>query len=212
MNIRFDILALNLENYGIVFLIANIVAIICTVTVVLAIILDFVQYHCPSKSKQKINSWVETGSMFAYFFIYLLLMKPALGQVFIQSGLFLHLIELLGMILLLSGCYVNIKGRIVLKQNWANQVTIYHNHTLVTTSVYRWVRHPLYASLIWMFIGGSLIYRSYWALLSVFCIFIPMMYYRAKQEEALLIKEFPDYLLYRQRTGMFFPLKIFVYF
>ncbi|GHV58114.1 isoprenylcysteine carboxyl methyltransferase [Bacteroidia bacterium] len=205
MNIRFDITAWHLENYNAVFLIANVVAVICTTLVIAAILLDFVHYHRPRQSKRKVNSWVETGSMFVYFFIYLLLMKPAFGRLDIQSELLLGIIQVSGMILLIAGCYVNIKGRLILKHNWANQVTIYHNHALITTSVYRWVRHPLYASLIWMLAGGSLIYQSYLALLSVFVIFLPMMCYRAKQEEKLLIKEFPEYSQYKQRTGMLFP-------
>ncbi|MGK0469242.1 MAG: protein-S-isoprenylcysteine O-methyltransferase Ste14, partial [Clostridium sp.] len=39
-------------------------------------------------------------------------------------------------------------------------------------------------------------------------IFIPFMYYRAKQEETLLIQTFSEYNDYIKRTGMFFP-KIF---
>jgi protein-S-isoprenylcysteine O-methyltransferase Ste14 len=210
MNIRFDIAALHLENYSIIFLIANIVAVICTTLVVVAILLDFIQYHRPRQSKQKVNSWVETGSMFIYFFIYLLLMKPVFGRLNIHSEFVLYMIDVLGMILLVLGCYVNIKGRMILKHNWANQVTIYPNHTLITASVYYWVRHPLYASLIWMLTGGSLIYQNYLALLSVFMIFLPMMYYRAKQEEVLLTKEFTDYSLYKKRTGMFFPRLSFI--
>jgi protein-S-isoprenylcysteine O-methyltransferase Ste14 len=210
MNIRFDIAALHPENYSVIFGIANIIALICTTLVVGAILLDFVHYHRPRQNKQKVNSWVETGSMFVYFFIYLLLMKPAFGRLDIQSEWLLGIIQVLGMILLVLGCYVNIEGRLILKHNWANQVTIYPNHTLATTSVYRWMRHPLYASLIWMLAGGSLIYQSYPALLSVFMIFLPMMYYRAKQEEALLIKEFPEYSQYKKRTGMLFPRLSFI--
>jgi protein-S-isoprenylcysteine O-methyltransferase Ste14 len=31
------------------------------------------------------------------------------------------------------------------------------------------------------------------------------MYYRAKQEEVFLIREFNTYEAYREKTGMFFP-------
>ena len=36
-------------------------------------------------------------------------------------------------------------------------------------------------------------------------IFIPFMYYRAKQEEKELVKEFKEYKDYSKKTGMFFP-------
>jgi protein-S-isoprenylcysteine O-methyltransferase Ste14 len=56
--------------------------------------------------------------------------------------------------------------------------------------------------------GGALIYSGFLAFLSVILIFIPMMYYRANQEEKLLTSEFSEYPNYKQKTGMFFP-KIF---
>ncbi|MCL2652151.1 MAG: isoprenylcysteine carboxylmethyltransferase family protein, partial [Candidatus Azobacteroides sp.] len=111
-------------------------------------------------------------------------------------------------ILVILGCYVNVQGRLTLKQNWANQVTIYRHQQFVSGSVYKWVRHPLYASLIWMFCGAALIYGNWLALLSIFVIFVPMMIYRAKQEEKLLCEEFSEYADYQRKTGMLFP-KIF---
>ncbi len=205
MNLIIDIPALKLENSDPVFLISNAVAGICTILVITAIILDFEQYHRLDNNKRKVNSWVETGSMFLYFFLYFLLLKPAAGKIQIPSPAVFYILQLSGTSLLVLGCFFNIKGRMTLKQNWANQVTIYHHHTLVQSGVYRWVRHPLYASLIWMFIGGSLIYAGYFSLLSVFFIFVPMMYYRARQEERLLTSEFSEYTDYKKQTGMFFP-------
>jgi len=53
-----------------------------------------------------------------------------------------------------------------------------------------------------------LIYIDYLAFLSVVFIFLPMMYYRAMQEENILSVEFPEYSKYKLNTGMFFQ-KIF---
>jgi protein-S-isoprenylcysteine O-methyltransferase Ste14 len=39
-------------------------------------------------------------------------------------------------------------------------------------------------------------------------IFLPMMIYRAKQEEQLLSERFPDYKDYKKKVSMFIP-KIF---
>jgi protein-S-isoprenylcysteine O-methyltransferase Ste14 len=127
------------------------------------------------------------------------------GRFLIQPVVWMNLLVLLGTGLVIIGCCVNIMGRFVLKHNWANQVTLYHDHTLITKGVYSSVRHPLYASLIWMLTGGSLIYTNYFTLLSVLFIFIPMMYYRARQEESLLSSALPGYLNYKQNVGMFFP-------
>jgi len=100
---------------------------------------------------------------------------------------------------------VNVRGRFNLGKNWSNQIKIYQDHYLVSSGVYHFVRHPLYGSIIWMFFGASLVYLNYLALLSNVLIFIPAMYFRAKQEEKMLMQEFPEYKEYQKRVGMFFP-------
>jgi protein-S-isoprenylcysteine O-methyltransferase Ste14 len=194
-----------IEHYGLIFFIANMVVILCTTIIIFAIFIDFVRYHKPKENKKKVNSWVETGTMFFYFLIYYLLMNWEPGTIKLESKAGASLLLLSGILLVITGCYVNVMGRLFLKHNWANQVTIYHDHTLITDNVYKLVRHPLYASLIWMLTGGCLIYVNYISFLSVMFIFIPMMYYRARQEEKLLTLEFAEYSNYKRQTGMFFP-------
>jgi protein-S-isoprenylcysteine O-methyltransferase Ste14 len=108
----------------------------------------------------------------------------------------------------MSGTAVNIAGRIELKGNWANHIKIYKNHSIVTNGVYSYVRHPLYSSIIFMLYGGSLIYFNWFSAVLVTFIFIPAMIYRARQEEQLLIKEFPVYEEYKRQVGLFFPKRI----
>jgi len=190
---------------GRLFLVANFVVIICVIVLFMAILLDFVEFHQRHNVKKRLRSWVETGSMFAYFGGYYLLLKIRAGKVILLVGSIHEALIIIGMTLIALGCFVNVKGRLDLKHNWANQVTIYDDHTLIIRGIYKIVRHPLYASIIWMLIGGCCIYNNFIALLSVVFIFIPMMYYRAKQEERMLSVEFPEYVDYTKRVGMFFP-------
>jgi len=68
------------------------------------------------------------------------------------------------------------------------------------------VRHPLYASLIWMFLGGALIYANVAALVLTLGVFVPMMYVRARKEDALLREAFgTTFEAYERSTGMLFP-------
>jgi protein-S-isoprenylcysteine O-methyltransferase Ste14 len=103
------------------------------------------------------------------------------------------------------GAVINIWGRILLRNNWANHIKIYAGHTLVRRGIYRVVRHPLYASIILMLLGGSVLWQNYLSALATVVFFIPAMVYRAKQEERLLREHFPDYAAYQQQAGMFFP-------
>ena len=110
-----------------------------------------------------------------------------------------------GGVLVILGAITNILGRLRLGKNWANQATLYEEQTLVTGGIYGIVRHPLYASLIWIFFGAGLIYESAAAIIANACIFLPAMYYRAGLEEKLLEERFAEYALYRKRVGTFFP-------
>jgi protein-S-isoprenylcysteine O-methyltransferase Ste14 len=103
------------------------------------------------------------------------------------------------------GCFANIFGRINLGRNWANHIKIYEEHTFVKRGVYKIVRHPLYSSIMLMFFGACMVYRSLLGFFSVVLVFIPFMFYRAKQEEFLLIQAFGEYNDYIKSTGMFFP-------
>lgn len=188
-----------------IFVIANVIIILCLLTILLAIAINFVLYHKTAETKRKTVSPIETGTMLLYFVMYYLLMNLSFGRIAIHERAAEDLLIIIGTLLVLLGCIVNIAGRFTLKSNWANQVTIYRKQTLVTTGAYRLARHPLYASIIWMMVGGCFVYLSYLALLSIVVIFIPMMYYRARQEESLLEAEFAEYSSYKKQVWMFSP-------
>jgi protein-S-isoprenylcysteine O-methyltransferase Ste14 len=121
------------------------------------------------------------------------------------SGSLRTALILVGLVLLALGTTVNVVGRAELGRNWANQATIYEDQTLVVDGLYGVVRHPLYASLLWMLTGVSLVYLNYAALAATMLVFLPMVSARARLEEDMLTKRFPEYDNYRQRVGRFLP-------
>ena len=171
------------------------------VAVLIAIFVDFVRYDSKSEIKKSKRSVVATGSMFAFYVVYYLVIRLWWGSLYVKD----IPVILLGTVMIVAGAVINIVGRVQLKANWANHIKIYDDHTLVQQGVYRVVRHPLYASLMLMFLGGSLAYRNWLSAVLTIGIFIPFMYYRAQQEETLLREEFPEYADYQQQVGMFFP-------
>jgi len=180
---------------------------LCTFAIILSVLISFFEDR-PKEIRKETKSIVETGSMFVFFLIYYLVIKYNVGSLNILTGSLRTVIIIIGTFIVVLGTYVNIKGRSELGQDWANQIKIYKHHNFHKTGMFSIVRHPLYASLIWIFFGGGLIFQNYLALLLNICLFIPFMYYRAKQEELLLISTFPQYTLYQQTVYMFFP-KIF---
>ncbi len=187
------------------FYFANVIVIICTSVISIAIIFDFIIYHSPGSGKVIRKSRISTLTMVAFFILYLFLLRTKIGRVTFYQQWLNYISVISGLILITSGCLVNILGRIKLQGKWSDQIVIYEDHIHVKNGVYRYIRHPLYASLIWMFAGGSLIYLDYLSLIAVFCIFIPMVYIRARQEESVLGSEFEEYRYYKMQTGMFFP-------
>lgn len=170
-----------------------------------AIIIDFGFFQDKKNVSKEKKSIVETGTMTLFFILFIIVLKFTKNitpNVDIQVK---KIVALIGAILVLIGAIVNIIGRFNLGENWANHIKIYENHKLVNRGVYKIVRHPLYSSIMLMFIGSSLAYINIYCFLLEIIIFIPFMYYRAKQEEELLIDRFPEYKEYRKNTGMFFP-------
>jgi protein-S-isoprenylcysteine O-methyltransferase Ste14 len=185
---------------------ANLIVSAAFVLVAGAIILDFAAYHLrDAEVVSSDRSLVETGSMTAFFFVYYLVVRFRLLEPPVPAAARGPMI-VAGLLLIVAGVAFNIWGRLLLKSRWANQIKIYADHTLVTEGPYAVVRHPLYASLIWIFVGGSLVYANPLSLALTLGVFVPMMCVRAKQEDALLLQNFTEgYPPYRARTGMFFP-------
>ncbi len=177
---------------------------IAFITIFLAVAINFMNSN-PNGSKKQKKSFVETGTMTVFFVFFYLVIRFSFGKVNFPESVFLWTISFVCWVVIILGIYFNIFGRILLGKNWANQIKIYSKHTLVTKGVYKIVRHPLYASLIWIFYACSILYLNWIAFLLNTLIFVPMMYYRARQEEKLLQGQFKNYSEYKNKVGMFFP-------
>jgi len=187
------------------YFIAVKIVVLCVATVLAAVGWNFLRARLSGQVAERQRSPVATGTMLLFTFGIYWLISRQIG-VLPRSGPAIDIpVVCLGLALMVVGCAVNLLGRVRLGRNWANQVTVYEDQTLVTGGVFGVVRHPLYASLIWMFYGASLVYLNYAAVLATTLVFVPAMYYRARQEERLLEGEFSEYAAYRRRVGMFFP-------
>lgn len=186
-------------------LIISVIVVLCVFAILLAVLIDFAEFQKRQQVKKERKSIVETGTMFLFFFLFYFLVRSGIGQIQQDPGSLEFALISIGAFIMAVGCIVNIKGRMKLGRNWSNQIKIYDDHYFVASGAYRFVRHPLYASLIWMFFGASFVYLNYLAFLSNLIIFIPFMYHRAKQEEEMLVKEFGEYKNYQTKVGMFFP-------
>ena len=177
----------------------------CILSILISVLISFINYDDRTDTKKEKKSFVETGSMLFFAFVFYLAIKFNL-LVIENTPLILRLVLLMaGTILTVLGTYINVKGRSELGKYWANQIKIYEDHKLLTTGMFGIFRHPLYASLIMVFYGISLIYLNMAGVILNTFVFIPFMHYRAKQEEKLLSERFKEYNEYRKQVGLFFP-------
>jgi protein-S-isoprenylcysteine O-methyltransferase Ste14 len=178
---------------------------VCATIVLTAVAANFALAAGEGDVKQRKRSPVVTGSMLGFLALVYVFIHHHLGEFNAASRAVAAAMSAVGAVLVIAGCAVNLLGRLNLGGNWANQVTVYEDHTLVRSGVFGIVRHPLYASLIWMFAGAGLVYRNWAALAATALIFVPAMYFRAAQEERLLSRQFPAYREYQNDVGMLVP-------
>jgi len=183
----------------------DVVIFLCALAVLFSVAWSFVNYHGRRPVAHGQRSAVDTFTMLLFFVGFSWLLTHRVGEVQRLPVGVAKVALRLGLALVVVGAGVNVIGRHQLGANWANQIAIYQRHELQTGGAFRLVRHPLYASLIWMFLGASLAHVNWAAGAATVCVFIPAMYYRSRQEERMLISTFPEYGAYRNRIGAFFP-------
>jgi protein-S-isoprenylcysteine O-methyltransferase Ste14 len=103
--------------------------------------------------------------------------------------------------IIMAGGAVNLVGLLTLRKAFT---IMSEARMLIRHGIFSLVRHPLYSGHFVMFFGYLMFHLS-WLTCLLYAAFLAGQYMRVRIEEAKLEKVFPDYLAYRQTTGMFFP-------
>lgn len=114
-------------------------------------------------------------------------------------------LRLIGTSLYFVGLTTAMTGRLQLGKNWADleDYQVLPQQSLVTTGIYGYIRHPIYAGDILLITGLELALNS-WLVLGV-SIPLAVAMRHALKEETLLSQVFPDYHGYTARTKRFIP-------
>ncbi len=93
-----------------------------------------------------------------------------------------------------------------LGRHWTVTVALRDDHELITSGVYRYIRHPMYsAHLLWA-IAQIMILHNWIAGYSFLIVQIPFYLIRIKNEEAMMIEQFGDaYKTYMEETDRLIP-------
>jgi len=93
-----------------------------------------------------------------------------------------------------------------LGRNWSPMPQIREGHSLVTSGVYRFVRHPMYAAHWLWGIAQVLLLPNWIAGPAMLLAFIPLYLVRVPREERMMLDHFGrEYREYMNRTGRVVP-------
>lgn len=111
-----------------------------------------------------------------------------------------------GVFLLICSLLVFARAHIDLKSNWSPTLEIFEKHTLVTTGIYKYIRHPMYAGQ-WLWVIAQILLLQNWLAGPLDLIFFfPFYVLRVRAEERMLIDTFGDqYRDYMRKVGSVIP-------
>ncbi|MCK5101387.1 MAG: isoprenylcysteine carboxylmethyltransferase family protein [Cyclobacteriaceae bacterium] len=93
-----------------------------------------------------------------------------------------------------------------LGKNWTPVLAIQKEHSLVTNGIYKYIRHPMYASHLLWAVAQILILHNWIAGFSFIVVMVPHYLMRAGTEEKMMIDQFGSaYEVYMKKTGRVLP-------
>jgi protein-S-isoprenylcysteine O-methyltransferase Ste14 len=81
----------------------------------------------------------------------------------------------------------------------ASNIRVETDQTVIDTGPYAYVRHPMYAGAVWLFVGMPLALGSWWPI-GLMVLVVPVLLWRLLDEERILVRDLPGYREYRQRV------------
>jgi protein-S-isoprenylcysteine O-methyltransferase Ste14 len=93
-----------------------------------------------------------------------------------------------------------------LGKQWRYKAALSQNHELIQTGPYRWLRHPIYASMLGMLVAALAAWTWWPMAIGPVIAFLAGTEIRVRAEECLLAEHFQgSYAVYRSRTSAFIP-------
>lgn len=116
-------------------------------------------------------------------------------------------LRIIGLIIFVLFSWVQVLSYKSLGKFYAPDVVVMKEHELVEKGIYRFIRHPQYASQLLSDLGGGVALLSYIVTPVVIFVEIPLFILRARLEEKILLKHFGGlFVSYKKRSGFMFPL------
>src|SRR5271166_982112 len=93
-----------------------------------------------------------------------------------------------------------------LGRQWRFEAALNEGHELIQTGPYRWVRHPIYASMLGMLLATGTAWTWWPVFVAALVIFVAGTEIRVRAEDRLLAERFQaTFLDYRSRVRAYIP-------
>src|SRR5579885_799316 len=110
----------------------------------------------------------------------------------------------IGIALTALGVALAIWARVYLGRSWGMPMSVKEKPDLITTGPYVYIRHPIYTGVLTAMLGSAITNSLFWFI--PFVIFTIYFLYSMKEEEKLMIKQFPNqYPSYMKHTKRLIP-------
>src|SRR5579885_2431610 len=119
----------------------------------------------PSQNRRLGMSWLRWSWILVVGVILFSSKKFGLELNFTQDNFF-PFIKIFGVTVAVIGLIIAIIARKTLAGNWSATIDLKKNHTLITSGIYRYIRHPIYTGVSFMSLGTLLVLPSLVTLLS----------------------------------------------
>jgi protein-S-isoprenylcysteine O-methyltransferase Ste14 len=113
---------------------------------------------------------------------------------------------IVGSMVIVAGMVIRLSAINTLKSYFTINVTIKADHKLITSGLYKLIRHPAYAGGVLSFIGCGLCYGNLLSFIIISLPFFILILIRIKVEERMLVNKFgKDYIDLQSRTKKLIP-------
>ena len=104
-----------------------------------------------------------------------------------------------------AGLALAVWARVHIGSNWSGTVTLKHDHALVRTGPYRWVRHPIYSGLLLAIAASGMARGDLRGLLALLIVWLAL-WRKWRLEERWMVECFgPAYRAYQEQVGAVVP-------
>ena len=112
----------------------------------------------------------------------------------------------LGAVVFLGATWLLFLSHRDLGRQWIAFAGVRDNHKLITTGIYRHLRHPMYAAHLLWAVAQVLMLHNWIAGYSFLLTMLPFYFYRTRKEDQMLLEEFgEEFRHYKMNTRALFP-------